>query len=258
MFGLENTFVKRAPKMAKLHGFAGFTNDHIAFRCLGMEPFDIDTLETTFLQMGYYPQQDYEFKEKNLTARSYILPINVENRTRRIFLSQQNLNVLSDDLLDIVNSLCRKITPTQAAAPSIFFNPCPWRRPILRSEYELAKEENEYVSWVLMNGATPNHFTLSLPQSVKSVEPILNHVESMNFEINEFGGRIKGLGTDLEQGSTMAEYIQHIFPDDPHIIYAIPTYFYEFAKRRNGFDGFMVENANKIFESTNIDPYKKK
>ena len=69
--------------------------------------------------------------------------------------------------------------------------------------------------------------------------------------MNTNGGEIKGSSfAGLEQSSTLAHPIPVQFSDQNEPI-LIPACYYEFAKRHNGFSGFVVESADKIFESIN-------
>ena len=247
--GLWQTFAKRAPVISTLKYALNDlqNNDHVAFRCLGVYPFDLNRLETGILNLGYYALEDYYFEEKQLRARSYIHPTYKE--LKRVFLSEPIIESFSDDTVAIASVLAQKVPRTHCESPSIFFNPRPWRESVSFEEYEEVASESEYISWVLVNGAIPNHFTLSVPENV-AMESVLQRVEDLRIKVNESGGRVKNAGGNLEQGSTMADGLNVVLKD-PHTIYTIPTCFYEFAKRRHGFDGFIEANANKIFESTN-------
>ena len=73
--------------------------------------------------------------------------------------------------------------------------------------------------------------------------------------MNEAGGEIKGSPDSyLEQSSTMANEVEVEFSDGT---YTIPYCFYEFARRYEMpdgslFHGFVANQANKLFESTDV------
>ena len=100
---------------------------------------------------------------------------------------------------------------------------------VSHQEYLDLLSESEYAAWVAAWGYRANH-------------------------LNTTGGEIKGDETvKLEQSSTMADHVLVEFSDKT---VAIPSCFYEFAKRypmENGelYTGFVAASADKIFESTN-------
>ena len=105
-------------------------------------------------------------------------------------------------------------------------------------------------------GMRPNHFTISVNHLKKMDEigDVMTAVRMSGFNLNGIGGIVKGSPSLLlEQGSTMADKIDFEFGDGE--CHAIPTCFYEFAKRYKNsnqelFTGFIKESANLIFEST--------
>jgi hypothetical protein len=130
-----------------------------------------------------------------------------------------------------------------------------WQR-IDTSEYMTLARESEYAAWVAAHGFVPNHFTVSVNHlnKTKSIESVLDLVESNGFKINTSGSRVKGSKElFLEQGSTMADLQKTQFWNESLLI---PTCYYEFALRypmADGqlYNGFVEKSADKIFESTN-------
>ncbi|MEK9670190.1 MAG: DUF1338 family protein, partial [Gammaproteobacteria bacterium] len=101
-----------------------------------------------------------------------------------------------------------------------------------------------------------NHFTVSINalNTLKSIEDVAELLIKNQYQLNEVGGRIKGTPADLlVQASTIADQILFEFSDG--VVSEIPSCFYEFAHRFTGsngelFQGFVPDNANAIFEST--------
>ena len=91
-------------------------------------------------------------------------------------------------------------------------------------------------------------------RTLGSIEEVIELLLENQYTLNEVGGRIKGTPADLLiQASTIADQISFEFSDA--IISDVPSCFYEFAFRlpdSNGelFQGFVPNNANAIFEST--------
>ena len=70
------------------------------------------------------------------------------------------------------------------------------------------------------------------------------------FTLNTSGNAIKGTPADrLEQSSTRADALE-VDLDGERV--RIPSCYYEFAKRYDGFEGFVPASADKIFESTDV------
>ena len=71
-------------------------------------------------------------------------------------------------------------------------------------------------------------------------------------KVNSSGGEVKGSpALGLEQSSTLA-YKTEIQFEDLTRAKKIPACYYEFVKRYNSFNGFIVDSADKIFESTDV------
>ena len=143
-----------------------------------------------------------------------------------------------------------------------------WRTPGWQ-DYQALSKESEYAAWVIYNRYYLNHFTISvhkLPDGFNTISQFNNFLEENGFKLNDAGGKIKtskdGL---LIQSSTVAEMIdaEFISASGEPVMKKISGSYVEFAERRlldpngnmNGErrDGFEVNNADRIFEST----YKK-
>jgi|TARA_B100001964_G_C14212714_1_gene591258 hypothetical protein len=120
--------------------------------------------------------------------------------------------------------------------------------------YSELLRESEYAAWLYIFGFVPNHFTIY-------INP-LNHFDSLvevnqvlkerGYKVNSSGGEVKGSpALGLEQSSTLA-YKTEIQFEDLTTAKKIPACYYEFVKRYDSFNGFIVDSADKIFESTNV------
>jgi len=105
-------------------------------------------------------------------------------------------------------------------------------------------------------GYQANHFTVNVNslRTFESIEEVTELLLENQYQLNEVSGRIKGTPEDLLlQASTIADQIPFKFSDG--ITSDVPSCFYEFAQRFTDpvgqlFQGFVPNNANAIFEST--------
>ena len=126
--------------------------------------------------------------------------------------------------------------------------------------YEKLRIESEYAAWLYVNGFRVNHFTVSVNalKEYDTIEKVNTFLKSNGFLLNDSDGEVQGTPADLlEQSSIKAGIIRVPFTDGE---FDIPGCYYEFAFRYpepNGklYSGFVVNSADKIFESTNF--YKK-
>ncbi len=226
-------------------------NDHVAFRTFAECPLDLAALQPVVLGMGYKVQDDYQFNEKKVCARSYIHP---DPKVPKIFLSELERHKLSSTAQAILARYCAQIEVAQLT-PAIFWSGRHWDMPSLQ-DYQALLAESEYAAWLVTIGLRVNHFTVSINHltSSQDIHALLQRVEDAGFTINSSGGRVKGSPECLlEQGSTMAERMEVTFAGGEK--HSVPTCFYEFAKRypdASGelYQGFVSANADKIFEST--------
>jgi len=80
------------------------SNDHIAFRTMGVEQLGIKSLEKVFLQNGYTKRDYYNFEDKKLNAYWYAPP---KLNLPRIFISELRVNELSRSEERRVGKECR-------------------------------------------------------------------------------------------------------------------------------------------------------
>ena len=228
-------------------------NDHVAFRTFEGSTIGIATLEPFFFAQGYKPSGDYEFKEKKLLARSYQ---HSDPEIPKLFLSELLTSKFSGNFQNIVNSLCQQVKTESLNSIDVFLEGCLWDTPSIE-QYEVLKKESEYASWLAVNGFCANHFTLSANHLDNFDLLLVNkEIKSLGYELNSVGGEIKGSKEVLlEQSSTMAHKQIHVFAGG--VEQEVSTCFYEFIQRypdKDGvlYQGFRTNNADKIFESTNL------
>lgn len=226
-------------------------NDHIAFRSYGVEPFNLNYFHDLLLKYGYEKQADYDFKKKKLRAASYI---NLKNEEiPRVFVSEPKVEEFSELIQQTLKkSMKLKSDLVTGDIYDIFLTGSPLLHTVEDvkiKEYEQIKKESEYVSWVLVNGIVPNHFTISVNDTGFSLTEILFYVQDLGYKLH--GESLIQKSEDLWQSSIVADQVEKEIAQDGYFHkYSFPTCFYEFAERFNGFDGFVENNADKIFEST--------
>ncbi len=249
------------PQAAKIHAlFCDDTytprNDHVAFRTFNHSPINLLALEVHLLRMGYRRHESYQFEEKKLDAWSYT---HVNGQAPRVFLSQLQVENLSDKAQRIIHSLTSQIAPETVGEPEIFWAGRLWQTPSWE-QYNCLLNESEYAAWLSVFGLRANHFTIAvnhLPEQ-PSLETVVERLKSQGYALNTSGGEIKGSPEELlQQASTLAEVRPIEFADGD--IHPIPTCYYEFALRYpepSGklYDGFVAASADRIFESTYQHP----
>jgi hypothetical protein len=220
------------------------SNDHIAFRTFPGEQLGIDSQAHFFSKFGYIHKGEYDFKTKGLKA------IHLECQGQpKIFLSELKEERLKDfPVIGEIIESCKELSWEQ-----IFEKPR-WWIPEYKI-YESLREADEYVSWVYAHGMIPNHFTLDLDQlnTFESIEDLISFFEENGIHLNDSGGKLKGSTLQgLIQASTLAEKVSVSFIEGER---QVPGRYYEFLQRfhfkGHRFEGFLTENADKIFESTN-------
>lgn len=227
-------------------------NDHVAFRTLSDSPIELNKLQPLLESMGFQLQSHYVFEKKKLIARSYIHP-NAE--IPKIFVSELQRHLLSDVTQTALHDLVRQIPLNAANHVDVFYHGKFWQ-PVDIETYQNLVAESEYAGWLVYMGLRANHFTVSLNHlaAYKEMSTVLELLMGQGFSINNSGGAVKGVPEDLlTQSSTMADSMPVVFALGETLV--LPTCFYEFARRYEDvtgqlFEGFITENADKIFEST--------
>lgn len=255
---LWKTYIHVNPKVADirqlfLNDGEEVINDHIALRTFNDPRVSIDVIAKTFLSNGYQEKKDYHFSDKKLKAKHYDHP---DKKMPKVFISELELEHFSDGLRTIVNSCLDFVTPTMTSDPLFINSGRPWK-PLLFSTYESLRLESEYAAWMYAWGYMANHFTVKINHLKKhnSVLKVNEFLEKNGVVLNQAGGKIKGSpDVFLEQSSTMANKQLVEFSEGKK---EIPSCYYEFAFRHKlptgeEFPDFIADNANKIFESTNM------
>ncbi len=251
---------------------ADIINDHIAFRTLGMDCLGINSLERIFLHLGYTKQDHYFFNQKKLDAFWYKPP---SEKYPRVFISELRLqdlsthaqNILAKYTKDIKQDPIDDIDLDSAKEVVSFLHRPLWDVPTW-DDYQKLGAETEYGAWVLYNRYYLNHYTISvhaLPEPYNNLNEFNSFLKSIGIKLNNAGGEIKTSGDKLlRQSSSVAQMVESVFANGAY--HAIPGSYVEFAERSvlpkysmlpedkitiaHRRDGFEVNNANKIFEST--------
>ncbi len=226
-------------------------NDHVAFRTLNDPRLGIDRIAKPFLDLGYEPQDEYDFAAKKLFARYYA---HEDPDRPKVFISELLLEKCSEDLRKTMTGLLDQVDQEVFDDPMMLNIGRPWRSS--HEDYDRLYAESEYAAWLSAFGFCANHFTVyfNALESFDTLEDLARFVEGAGFPMNESGGLIKGSeDVFLEQCSTMATQVPVSFTDGTH---ELPSCFYEFARRYpmpDGglYQGFVAASADKIFESTN-------
>ena len=229
-------------------------NDHVAFRTFKHSAVELEKIEPFLFDLGYQRNEQYHFAQKKLNAWSYI---HRQEEQPLIFLSELMTEQLSEPVQAIIHSLTEQIDPEQIVDASVFFSGRHWQCPDYQT-YQTLLQESEYAAWLSVFGLRANHFTVAVHKlnSLTSVEAVNQFVESLDYELNTTGAKIKGSPEVLlEQSATLASKQNMTFGDGS--VHQIPTCFYEFARRYQKpdgtlFKGFVEANADKIFDSTNV------
>ena len=248
------------------------SNDHIAFRTMGVPHLGIASLEKIFLHYGYTKRDHYAFETKKLDAYWYAPPA---YEFPRIFISELRVGDLSAEAQKIIYSYTNEVDSDPVdhlnlqdpQAVGEFLHTSLWRIPT-KSDYSRLLTESEYAAWVIYNRYYLNHYTISvhyLKEGFNTLSEFNAFLERNGIQLNDAGGKIKvspdGL---LLQSSTVAQVIEASFAGGEKL--NIAGSYVEFAerkllpqftvlskteiKREHLRDGFEANNADKIFEST--------
>ena len=242
-----NPHIKEVLDLIESKESSKIINDHIALRTFSHKKVNKNKLAEFFINSGYNFVEDLHFEQKKLDASYYFHP---NNKLPRIFISELRIQDFSTEFQNKINGILDGIDETKFNNPLFLTNGTPWEK-VSFLDYKKVQEESDYAAWVLSHGYVANHFTVSVTDCTffKNLEQINLFLKQNGFEINSSGGEIKGSSkVGLEQSSIMAKNILVRFSDGD---FEIPGCYYEFAYRYNGFNGFITNSANHIFESTN-------
>lgn len=282
MDALMSRYAERVPDVKKIlndlikegviQEASDISNDHIAFRTMGVPHLGIASLEKIFLHFGYTKRDHYVFESKKLDAYWYAPP---DEKFPRIFISELRVGDLSENARKIIHSYTDEVKSDPVDQLNLkdpvsvgnFLHEPLWRMPA-KSDYLELLEESEYAAWVIYNRYYLNHYTISvhyLKEGYNELTQFNDFLERNGIKLNDAGGKIK-MSPDglLLQSSTVAQVLEAGFAgDEKHMIAGSYVEFAErrvlpqFAhlqkqdlKREHRREGFEANNADKIFEST--------
>ena len=269
-----------------------WSQDHVAFRTLPGEHCGAHILQALFQELGFTRQDSLYFEDKQLQAFWMCPPVSSQATCQsvlpKVFISELILNKFSPEFQDIVTTcaLQVRLSPIEkfkalasqaragdAGAAAQLENTVvayltqgpAWARPQF-SQYQKLRAESEYAAWTLAFGAQANHFTVSvfLMNRFSSLQAFNTFVTTeLKIPMNASGGGlVKGTPENrLEQSATLAAPVDVHFQEG---LVKLPYAFVEFATRypldgkvadqkwHSYYQGFVVGNADKIFESTNL------
>ena len=110
-------------------------------------------------------------------------------------------------------------------------------------DYEDIYNKNQYLAWTQVFGNDINHMAISVKNIAKWYD-IINSDPKLKLSTNLQTSR----DGDLLQFGLKSDLMKHTFMDGSTLV--IPSYFVEFAERKNGREGFESQNADAIFDST--------
>ncbi len=288
--GLMRRYSKRVPEVnlvtealiekGVVKSQSEISNDHIAFRTMGVKQLGIQSFEKIFLYHGYIPKDEFFFEGKRLNARWYAPP---KPKYPRIFISELIVDDMPKEIQRIINSYLdevkadpvEKLDLENASQVDAFLHQALWRLP---SWYDFTQLQrvSEYAAWVIYNRYYLNHYTISVHDLQNGYNTIIDFnrfLESIGVVLNDSGGKIK-VSKDklLLQSSTVSSMVEAEFQEG--VKKMIPGSYVEFCERKvlpefksligkqiqrkHRRDGFETGNADKIFESTYLDQTKKR
>ena len=248
-------YLEVTPSADKVHQLLGtgndLINDHVAYRTFNIAKVNIEKISAHLVNLGYKECGEYHFEAKKLYAKHFE---HSDTNLPKVFISELLVEKFSPRTQAIIEKMVANINESDVSVESFLYSGTYWQ--VSHQEYLDLLSESEYAAWVAAWGYRANHFTVSINHlaNYDSIESVNDAVKAGGFTLNTTGGEIKGDETvKLEQSSTMADHVLVEFSDKT---VAIPSCFYEFAKRypmENGelYTGFVAASADKIFESTN-------
>ncbi|WP_218082259.1 DUF1338 domain-containing protein [Anthocerotibacter panamensis] len=262
--------------------------DHIAFRTLPGAACGAGVLQRLFELLGYVRREDLYFEDKQLQAFWMEPPHEAAVYTMlpKIFVSELIPARFSADFQATLAKYTDSLSATplarmehlqlqtragdlkageQLAAEILgYLAGRPWQRPTF-ADYQRLLQQSEYAAWTLAFGNRVNHFTVSVHlmrrfPSLQAFNKFLT--EHLQVPMNLSGGLIKGTPqSGLEQSSTRATGMAVLFQEGYQ---ELPYAYVEFAFRHplpgqqadgqwtSYYQGFVVGNADRIFDSTNV------
>jgi hypothetical protein len=256
------------------------SNDHIAFRTIGVPKLGIHSFEKIFLHHGYEKKDFFFFEGKKLNAFWYSPP---SPKYPRVFISELIVNDMPEEIQDLVMSYTNDVKSDpvdalnleDAEAVDNFLHQPLWRLPSW-IDYQKLQKFSEYAAWVIYNRYYLNHYTISIHDLMigyNTIGEFNSFLESIGVILNDSGGKIK-ISKDglLLQSSSVSQLVEAEFHGGEKKM--IPGSYVEFCERKvlgefnhlpnhkikrvHRRDGFETGNADKIFESTYLNQTKKR
>ena len=226
-------------------------NDHVAFRTFNIAGYDLQAITPLFESLGYQVFNSYEFPGKHLRALAFVVPD--DPTAPKVFFSELLCEAFDAEIQSILQDLTSPLDDSLSLHDLL--GSYPFKTPTLQ-QYSMLADASEYAGWLSTMGYQANHFTVNINalNTLHSIDDVIDLLEAHHYPLNAVGGIKKGLPEDLlVQASTLADSVTFTFADGQQ--QAVPSCFYEFAHRfadRSGelFQGFVPNNANAIFEST--------
>jgi hypothetical protein len=244
-------YVALTPQAERIHALLAargetIVNDHVALRGLGIANLGIAALAKPFEAVGYRDAgAHYRFDDKKLVARYWKHP---DPGVPKVFISELVVDELSTSAQHLIGALVAQLPAGFCDRADLPWAGRPWRTT--RASYDALLAESEYAAWLAAFGFRVNHFTVAVDAltTFASLAALNKFLVGSGFVLNTTGGAIKGTPAQkLEQSSTRADAIAVDFDGQRALV---PSCYYEFAKRYDGFEGFVPASADKIFEST--------
>ncbi len=288
--GLMRRYKERVPDVNKvtqaliekgiIQSQADISNDHVAFRTMGVPQLGIQSFEKIFIKHGYEQRDEFFFEGKRLNARWYAPP---SPEYPRIFISELRVEDMPEEIQGIIKSYTDEVKSDPVDGLNLdngeqvdaFLHQPLWRVPTWE-DFQKLQAVSEYAAWVIYNRYYLNHYTISvhdLKDGYNTIGEFNNFLESIGVVLNDSGGKIKiSADTLLQQSSTVSQMVEAEF--EGGVKQMIPGSYVEFCerkvmpqfehlvteeiKREHRRDGFETGNADKIFESTYLDQTKKR
>lgn len=288
--GLMRRYSERVPEVNKvsealikrgvIKSQREISNDHVAFRTMGVEQLGLKSFEKIFLYHGYVPRDNYFFEGKRLNARWYAPP---EPKYPRVFISELRVHEMPKETQKIINSYLDEVKSDPVEYLNLddfkqvdtFLHKPLWRLPSW-NDFKKLQKVSEYAAWVIYNRYYLNHYTISvhdLSIGYNTISEFNSFLKSLGIVLNDSGGEIKVSKDNLLlQSSTVSSMVEAYFQEGTKKM--IPGSYVEFCERKvlpqfkhligkqiqrkHRRDGFETGNADKIFESTYLDQTKKK
>lgn len=244
---LWRDYTALTPQATRIHALLAARGESVRTDHVALRTFDVlglAQLAAPFEALGWEARVRYRFADKHLHARYWQHP---DPALPKLFISELCIDELPADARMRIAALLAQLPAD--------FAPTPWSgRPwsVTRADYEALRDVSEYAAWVAAFGFHVNHFTVDVNAltTFAGLAELTAFLVASGFEMNEAGGLVKGSpGEGLEQAATRAEAVDVELAD---ATLRIPSAYYEFARRYDGFQGFVPASADKVFESTDV------